>query len=175
MVLTLNVAGELPVVIDMDASFSITPNIADFTGPLAPPKSSTLRSVTNVKTEVTGEGPNNQKIEDANGVCESIPITAYLVLLATIQLFSPQAYADANLTISLLINICSISLTLKCGTQLFFPYQSSNNLPFMLTEKTLTCRGSSKKSANVAHTDSFANLLSFFFSSTYKIFRLVTV
>jgi hypothetical protein len=88
----------------------------------------------NGTTAVCGQGKVLWPIEDVNGVRRSIITDAYYVPDAGIRLFSPQDYICKNKTAMLICNCDGIRFTLKCGTVLRFPFNKSNNLPFMLTE-----------------------------------------
>ena len=80
-------------------------------------------------------------IEDAKGVRRSLSTKAYLVNDAGIRLFSPQTYFQENKNSNndphLRLDQSCTSLVLECGTSLFFPLQSTSNLPIMLTESML--------------------------------------
>ena len=127
---------ELPIVIDTGASTSITPIASDFTTDISKADLQELKQV-NGTTAVCGQGTVLWPIEDVNGTRRSIITDAYYVPDAGIRLFSPQDYIRNNKTASLLCNSEGVRFTLKCGTVLKFPFNKSNNLPFMLTETSL--------------------------------------
>ena len=80
-------------------------------------------------------------IEDAKGIRRPLSTKAYLVNDAGIRLFSPQTYFQDNRNSvndpHLRLDHSGTSLVLACGTPLFFPLQSTSNLPIMLTESML--------------------------------------
>ena len=132
--------NEPPVVIDTGASGSITPLGSDFVdGIINKADLKELKQV-NGSTDVCGQGMVSWEIEDINGVQRSIKTEAYFVPDAGIRLFSPQVYIGKNKTAKLIIDHRGIKFTLKCGTTMNFPFNKSNNLPFMLTKQSLNDR-----------------------------------
>jgi hypothetical protein len=127
---------ELPIVIDTGASSSITPISTDFTTEISKADLQELKQV-NGTTAVCGQGTVTWPIEDVDGIRRSITTEAYYVPDAGIRLFSPQDYIRKNTTSNLVCNCDGIRFTLKCGTVLRFPFNKSNNLPFMLTQASL--------------------------------------
>jgi hypothetical protein len=127
---------ELPIVIDTGASSSITPIPTDFITEIAKADLQELKQV-NGTTAVCGQGTVLWPIEDVDGVRRSITTDAYYVPDAGIRLFSPQDYIRKNKTAMLVCGCDGILFTLKCGTILRFPFNKSNNLPFMLTQESL--------------------------------------
>ena len=77
IILQWSVPGELPIVIDTGASMSIIPILSDFTGPIKPPDTDSLGSLTDVRTPVQGQGPISWHVEDINGVQSTIDTVAY--------------------------------------------------------------------------------------------------
>jgi hypothetical protein len=146
---------ELPIVIDTGASRSITPIATDFTTEIAKADLQELRQV-NGTTAVCGQGTVLWPIEDVDGVRRSITTDAYYVPDAGIRLFSPQDYIHKNKTAMLVCNCDGICFTLKCGTVLQFPFNKSNNLPFMLTQKSLRKQKDSHLLSSVNTMTSFA-------------------
>ena len=74
------------------------------------------------------------------------------------------------------LNHQGIFLTLVCGTQLQFPLQTSNNLPFMLTSKSLKSRSKSTSSQHHVSILSYGtDLTKFYLSSIYTYFRASSV
>jgi hypothetical protein len=108
----------LPIVIDNGASCTITPTLSDFTSTHTKSDTASLGSLTTVQTKVSGQGPIEWDIEDANGVLKKLRTISYYVPEATIRLFSPQAYFKANPKGSLTLNIDGIFLHMPCGTSL---------------------------------------------------------
>jgi hypothetical protein len=90
-----------------------------------------------VITPVCGQGLVEWPIEDLNGTCRTITTEAYYVPDAGIRLFSPQVYIGTNKTANMHVGNNGIAFTLKCGTLLHFPFIKGNNLPLMLTERSL--------------------------------------
>jgi hypothetical protein len=128
--------NEPPVVIDTGASGSIAPLGSDFVdGIINKADLKELKQV-NGSTDVCGQGLVNWEIEDVNGIQRRIQTEAYYVPDAGIRLFSPQVYIGKNTTAKLIINHTGILFTLKCGTTMTFPFNKSNNLPFMLTKRS---------------------------------------
>jgi hypothetical protein len=144
---------EPPVVIDTGASGSITPLGSDFEdGIIHQADLQELKQV-NGSTPVCGQGTVNWHIEDVEGTQRLLRTEAYYVPDAGIRLFSPQVYIGNNKTARLLIDHTGILFTMKCGTVMRFPFNKSNNLPFMLTKSSLQSRRSS-------HLLSYVNTLS---------------
>jgi hypothetical protein len=141
--------NEPPVVIDTGASGSITPLGSDFVdGIINKADLKELKQV-NGSTDVCGQGLVNWEIEDVNGIQRRIHTEAYYVPDAGIRLFSPQVYIGKNTTAKLIIDHTGILFTLKCGTTMTFPFNKSNNLPFMLTKRSLTDRKKSHLTTSV--------------------------
>jgi hypothetical protein len=143
---------ELPILIDTGASGSITPIAFDFINGI---HKADLQSLTQVngKIPVCGQGLVDWPIEDVNGTCRSITTEAYYVPDAEIRLFSPQVYIGNNKTANMHINHNGIAFTLKCRTLLHFPFNKGNNLPFVLTERSLQSR-------KISHLTSSLSVLS---------------
>lgn len=127
-----NHTDHLPIVIDSGATISITPNVGDFVGAIEPLQSVKLQGL-NGTTSVVGIGKVRWLIGDFHGVVREIVTTAYYVPNASIRLFSPQAYFKEQNGGSLRLDPTRCFLHLPDETQLEFPYNASNNLPFMLT------------------------------------------
>jgi hypothetical protein len=144
---------ELPIVIDTGASNSITPIPTDFVDGII--HKANLQSLTqvNAATPVCGQGPVKWPIEDVIGTRRTITTDAYYVPDAGIRLFSPQVYISKNKTANMQIDHNGICFTSKCGTLFCFPFNKSNNLPFMLTETSLRVQTDS-------HLSSLAQLFS---------------
>jgi hypothetical protein len=143
---------ELPIVIDTGASSSITPIASDFINGIHKPNLQSLDQV-NGKTLICGQGMVEWPIDDVNGTRRTITTEAYFVPDAGIRLFSPQVYIGNNTTSNMHIDHNGIAFTLKCRTLLRFPFNHRNNLPFMLTERSLQSRQSS-------HLTSYLSVLS---------------
>jgi hypothetical protein len=126
--------GELPIVIDSGASYSVTPNLQDFIGPIRECSTKELNGL-NALINVVGEGKVGWKIQDVFGTVRSIKTTAYYVPEASVRLFSPQIYFLKWKHGSYLMDHAGTRLTLKDGTSLTFPYNSGSSLPLMLTTK----------------------------------------
>jgi hypothetical protein len=138
---------ELPIVIDTGASSSITPIASDFTSEISKADLQELKQV-NGTTPVCGQGIVEWPIEDVEGVRRSIITEAYFVPDAGIRLFSPQTYIGKNKTSMLVCDSDGVRFTLKCGTILRFPFNNSNNLPFMLTQASLKTQKALMSSIN---------------------------
>jgi hypothetical protein len=76
-------------------------------------------------------------VREMLGNKRKISTTAYYVPEASIRLFSPQTYFKEKKAGSLHITHDLTTLTLKDGSQLYFPYQEKN-LPLMLTDEHFT-------------------------------------
>jgi len=131
---------ELPIVIDTGASGSITPVASDFVGGIINKADLQSLKQVNGSTPVCGQGPVDWPIEDVYGICRTITTDAYYVPDAGIRLFSPQVYIGTNKTAKMQIDFNGIAFTLRCGSVLHFPFNKGNNLPFMLTERSLKSR-----------------------------------
>jgi hypothetical protein len=141
---------ELPIVIDTGASNSITPIASDFVdGIINKADLQSLKQV-NGTTPVCGQGEVNWDIEDVEGTRQRINTDAYYVPDAGIRLFSPRVYTNANKNSSMQIDSDGILFTLQCGTFLSFPFNQSNNLPFMLTESSLRSRKSTHITSSIS-------------------------
>jgi hypothetical protein len=126
----------VPIVIDTGASISVTPVITDLLGPLRPCATANLKGLSGT-TEVIGEGTVNWLVRDMFGNKRKIRTTAYYILEASICILSPQTYFKEKKAGSLQITHDRMTLTLKDGSRLDFPYQD-NNLPLMLTYEHFT-------------------------------------
>jgi hypothetical protein len=144
---------ELPIVIDTGASNSITPIPSDFVDGIIHKADLQALSQLNGTTPVCGQGLVKWPIEDVDGTRRTITTDAYHVPDAGIRLFSPQVYINKHKTANMKIDHNGILFTLRCGTVLRFPFNKSNNLPFMLTEKSL-------RSWKDSHLSSSAQLFS---------------
>ncbi|CAJ1961247.1 unnamed protein product [Cylindrotheca closterium] len=128
--------GELPIVIDTGASFSLTPNLEDFvTKPIACGTKS-LNGLSSI-TPVLGIGEVEWKIRDMHGTIKSIRVSAYYVPDTNIRLLSPQSYFQEHGKGEVCFDSFQVKMTLPDGDTLFFPYQAGNNLPMMLTANRL--------------------------------------
>ncbi len=63
--------GELPIVIDSGASYSVTPTLADFVGPIEPCSNKELNQL-NATIKVIGHGTVKWKIQDLFGTVRSV-------------------------------------------------------------------------------------------------------
>ena len=136
IIIASSVEGELPIVIDIGASCSITFILLDFID--TPSKYSTklLGSLTQVKTKVNGKGLVTLDIEDMNSVTKVINTTVYYVLSATIQLFPAQVYIPKNPFSTLcLIHKGVYQLSFWLWTRLEFPSfcSTEHNFPIVLS------------------------------------------
>ena len=77
-------------------------------------------------------------IEDFEGTRRCIRTKAYYVPEASVRLFSPQVYIGNDDTAKLVLDKNGTHFTLTDGTVLHFPVGKGNNLPFMLTEATIS-------------------------------------
>jgi hypothetical protein len=126
----------VPIVIGTGASVSVTPVLTDFLGPLRPCAMTNIKGLSGT-TEVIGEGTVNWLVRDVFGNKRKIRTTVYYVPEASIRLFSPHTYFKEKKADSLQITHDRMTLTLKDGSRLDFPYQE-NNLPLMLTDEHFT-------------------------------------
>ena len=124
---------ELPIVIDTEASNSITPCPVDFIGEIQRSRLQSLKQV-NGTTPVCGERNVLWDIADFYRTRRSVTTASYFVPSATIRLFSPQVYIETNDTAKMTLDRSGLQLTLNCGSVLHFSINLSNNLPFMLTQ-----------------------------------------
>jgi hypothetical protein len=128
---------KLPIVIDSGASYSVTPNLQDFVGPIEKCSTNELNSLKNSTIKVVGQGTVEWKIQDLFGTVRSVKTMAFYVPDASIRLFSPQAYFGKNKRASLFMDHSKTILTLHDGTPLKFPYNTGSHLLLMLTTKAL--------------------------------------
>jgi hypothetical protein len=87
--------ANVPVVLDTGASFSLTPFMNDFVGPIRPSPIGSLRGVS-ASANIAGIGTVEWMIRDLFGVIRAIRTEAYYVPEASIRLFSPQVYFQEN-------------------------------------------------------------------------------
>jgi hypothetical protein len=120
-----------PILIDTDASVSVTPILTDLNGPLRPCATANLQGLSGTM-EVIGEGTVEWMVRDMFRNKRWIIMKAYYVPSASHRLFSPQTYFKENKAGSILITHDPSTLTLKDISRLDFTYQESN-LPIMLT------------------------------------------
>ncbi len=111
--------GELPIVIGSGTSYSVTPNINDFVGPIRPCSTTELNGL-NTKITVAGEGDVQWKVQDVFGTIRTITATAYYVPDAGVQLFSPQLYFMKHKCGSYKMDNKGSTLTLRNGITLHF-------------------------------------------------------
>jgi hypothetical protein len=124
--------NQLPIIIDTGASFSVTPNLDDFLGPIRPCTTKELNGL-NSSITVVGVGTVEWKVQDLFGAVRSIKTDAYYVPDAGVRLFSPQVYFQKHKRGSYTVDHEKTILELIDGTTLHFPYQDGSNLPMMLT------------------------------------------
>jgi hypothetical protein len=110
----------------------VTPNLAQFVGPIEKCSTSDLNGL-NATIKVIQQGTVEWKIQDVFGTVRSIKTKAFYVPAASIHLFSPQAYFFNNKKASYYMDYKKLKLTLQCGTSLNFPYNCGSHLPLMLT------------------------------------------
>ena len=142
MIYSSNKTCKVPIIIDTDASCSVTPIIDNFMSPPTKPDATKMEGLNGQTTQVLSEGIIKWEIEDVNGIQDQIETTAYVVHKANVQLPSPQVYITEqakkqNTHCQLTLNSADISMILRNGTVLKFPLQKGNNLPIMLTQQAI--------------------------------------
>jgi hypothetical protein len=83
--------GKLRIVIDSGASYSVTPNVDNFVGPICP-YSTTEHNGLNAKITVVGEVEVPWKVQAVLCTIRTVSARAYYVPDAGVQLFLPQLY-----------------------------------------------------------------------------------
>jgi hypothetical protein len=131
---------ELPIVINSGATFSLSPNRNDFIGPLQPSPVNVLNGLSGTAT-VQGVGMVEWTIRDLFGITRKIRAQAFYVPIATIRLFSPQAYFQEHEAGQYVMTAKHCVLTLADGSLLEFPYNHESNLPLMLPSGRLAVAG----------------------------------
>jgi hypothetical protein len=142
--------GELPIVINSGASYSVTLNINNFVGPIRPCSTNELNGLNAKIRTVVGDGDVQWKVQDVLGTIHTISAAAYYVPDAGVRLFSPQLYFMKHQCGSYFMDYKGSLLTLPDGTTLQFPYNNGSSLPLMLTTNHF---GTSNKSAGLAFQD----------------------
>jgi GAG-pre-integrase domain len=118
--------ANVPVVLDTGASFSLTPFMNDFVGPIWPSPIGSLQGVS--PANIAGIGT----VE----VIWAIRTEAYYVPEASIWLFSPQVYFQENGDKGeCIIKARKAMIKMPNGTRLKFPYNFHNNLPLMVIDE----------------------------------------
>jgi hypothetical protein len=120
----------LPIVLDTGASWSVTPDVNDFVGDIAPADVTELKSL-DAKIQVHGVGTVEWEIRDAVGEVQTIRTKALYVPSAEVRLFSPQVYLKEHKKGELVCQFDKVLLWLPNGIKLEFPWQEPSNLPFM--------------------------------------------
>lgn len=134
---TVATTTNLPIVFDTGASTSVTPLREDFLGSLELPQVHSLHGLKGA-IEVKGTGIVSWPIIDMYGVTRTIKTRAHYVPGANIRLFSPQVYFQDNAGGSSTITRDRIQFTIADGTTLQFPYNTTANIPLMLTNPQTT-------------------------------------
>ena len=131
---SLKVTGNVPVVLDTGASYSLTPILEDFVTELSPAPISEIRGVT-ATAQVVGQGLVEWPIRDIFGRVGVIRTMAYYVPDAHIRLFSPQVYFQEHKDQGeCIVQGKRTILHTPDGSSLEFPYHACSNLPLMLMD-----------------------------------------
>ena len=154
MVYLSSLTSELPIIIDTGALCSLTPTPSNFDGPLSKSDIKGLSQV-NGEAAVFGTGTVTWNVEDTAGVRCSISTKAYYVPSSSVHLFSPQVYIGDNDKAQLLLNQDGTFLTLRCGLMLKFPVNRNSNLPFILTESSLSNQNKANKDLRTSYLATF--------------------
>jgi len=156
---TINKSGakEFPIVLDTGASWTVTPHINDFVGPIKPSSFNELSSLDS-SIQVHGIGMVEWRVEDMNGTVRVLRTKALYVPSAGVRLFSPQSFFIDNLDGSLVCTHDRCTLNIPNGSPLEFPWQPVSKLPLMLTESMLA-GGSNNKSLSTMHVFNLADEL----------------
>jgi hypothetical protein len=112
----------------------VTPNIADFVGPIKKSCCGSLQGLGDT-TRVDGEGIMEWQVRDILGSVRTIRTRGYLVKSAKVRLFSPQTYfKEVNDSSACpYVDHQRTELTLHDGSVLTFPF-AENYIPYMLTD-----------------------------------------
>ena len=122
---------DIPIIIDTGASLTVTPVATDFIGAIDPAPIQSLKGLQG-DAMVMGKGTVSWTIIDLYGVVRTLKPTAYYVPTASVRLFSPQTHFMDTDSGSLLVNSRRTTLRLSDGSELEFPFNDGNQLPYML-------------------------------------------
>jgi hypothetical protein len=113
--------GELPIVLDSGASYSVTPSLDNFLDPTRRPCATKERNGLNSLIKVVGVGMVKWKIQDLFGAVWAIKTEAYYVPDAGVRLFSPQVCFQKHKRGSYYLDHQKTLLELADGTKLHPP------------------------------------------------------
>ena len=122
--------SDIPIIFDSGCSFSLTPVLEDFIGPL---EKTGVGDMTGLKdsVKVYGVGWAEWAVRDVFGRVYVIRTRCYYVPEADIRLFSPQCYFQENEGGSSTIFHDKMGFHTADGITLWFPYHPKSNLPVM--------------------------------------------
>ena len=123
--------NEIPIVIDSDASRSITPIPLDIIGKITPMDAPIQGILASNKIKCISTV--RWFIRDSRGTSTYTEATAYLIPEADIRLFSAQANFDENKSGSFTMDPNGTVLTLPNQFSFCFEYHKGNNLPMATT------------------------------------------
>jgi hypothetical protein len=127
---------DLPIVIDMGASWSVTPFLMDFVSSIEESSLDSLHSLDG-QIQVCGKGTVEWTVQDQMGVVRTLRHTALYVPRANVRLFPPQTYFMEHNSGGMLYTPQGIALTLEDHSTLCVPWHQQSNLPYLLTQKTV--------------------------------------
>ena len=121
---------DMPIVFDTGASFSVTPVQSDFISGLTEAEAKHMNGLTD-SALIEGKGWVEWTVKDVFGRIHVMRTMAFYVPAASIRLFSPQLYFQANHAGRCTFDEHSVMLTTANGEELQFPYHPGSNLPYM--------------------------------------------
>jgi hypothetical protein len=123
--------SSIPIIIDTGASVLVSPNEADFIGPItAIPGGKKIEGL-NSQVQVEGHGRVRWTVHDKNGCEGTIESQAYYIPPASIRLMRPQTYFQEGERGRYEMTDNGVLLELHDTTVLQFPFDLRHNLPSM--------------------------------------------
>ena len=127
--------SDIPLIFDTGCSCSITPRKSDFVSKIIPVNNKEMQGIGH-KIKIEGKGWVEWDIIDENNMIARVRTQAYYAPEADdVRLFSPQAYFQENRMRGR--DCCwfdgdKVHFTTAQGAELQFPFDSRNNIPYML-------------------------------------------
>ena len=125
--------GNMPIVLDTGASFSITPILKDFVTPIMTTSAESIKGIAN-SLNIKGVGKVAWPIRDVFGRTGTVLADAFYVPKAEVRLFSPQCLFREHQAGRCIIDHLKTILELPSGGHLEFPFNPGNNLPLMFLD-----------------------------------------
>jgi hypothetical protein len=140
--------SDIPLIFDTGASYSITANKSDFVSEIIPITEGTMQGIGNL-IEIKGKGWVEWDIIDQHNVIARVRTQAYYIPEASdVRLFSPQTYFQENGMSGrdcCWLDAHQINFKTAQDVELSFPFDSRNNIPYMLATEDANVAGLTAK------------------------------